>query len=86
FDKADDTFAWVFSLDGLFLLDVLSKVTGGSSEYFEDVMMVENQIPLEMLLRLHGALKALPCKINPNSSQSTNNAVYARRDDIQNLL
>ncbi|XP_024980958.1 putative UPF0481 protein At3g02645 [Cynara cardunculus var. scolymus] len=59
FDIDDNTLAWVFALDGLFLLDVLSKETeeGSSMSTFKDVMMVENQIPLVVLVGLMNALQ-----------------------------
>ncbi|KAI3701529.1 hypothetical protein L6452_26685 [Arctium lappa] len=57
FDNIDDnTLAWVFALDGLFLLDVLSKESSSDST-FKDVMMVENQIPLVVLVELMNALQ-----------------------------
>ncbi|KAJ9551022.1 hypothetical protein OSB04_015067 [Centaurea solstitialis] len=58
FDIGDDDLAWVFALDGLFLLDVISKVSEGDSlESFEDVVMLENQIPLVVLVELRTALE-----------------------------
>ncbi|KAI3701528.1 hypothetical protein L6452_26684 [Arctium lappa] len=58
FDINDDNLAWVFAIDGLFLLDILSKVSEGDSlESFEDVVMLENQIPLVVLSELRTALE-----------------------------
>ena len=57
FDIKNDVLAWVFAIDAVVLLDVLSKVRDGrSTEYLEDVMMVENQIPLVILVELLNAL------------------------------
>ncbi|KAD6454481.1 hypothetical protein E3N88_09187 [Mikania micrantha] len=55
FDITDECLAWVFIVDALFLLDVLSKVADGDShslESLEDVIMLENQIPLVILVQL----------------------------------
>ncbi|XP_024965175.1 putative UPF0481 protein At3g02645, partial [Cynara cardunculus var. scolymus] len=58
FDISDDHLAWVFALDGIFLLDILSNVSeGGSLESFEDVVMLENQIPLVALVEIRTALE-----------------------------
>ncbi|KAL4564059.1 hypothetical protein LXL04_028109 [Taraxacum kok-saghyz] len=58
FDVDDNTLAWVFALDGLFLLDLLSKISEGDSlESFEDLVMVENQIPLVVLMEVRTALE-----------------------------
>lgn len=58
FDVDDDTLAWVFALDGLFLLDMLSKVSEGDSlDSFEDLVMIENQIPLVLLIEARTALE-----------------------------
>ncbi|KAI3750892.1 hypothetical protein L2E82_21788 [Cichorium intybus] len=57
FDIEKDVLAWVFAIDALVVLDVLSKVSNGHrTEYLEDVMMVENQIPLVILVNLLNAL------------------------------
>ncbi|KAJ9551021.1 hypothetical protein OSB04_015066 [Centaurea solstitialis] len=55
FDIDDETLAWVFAIDALFLLDVLSKASPSESS-LKDVMMVENQIPLVVLVQLMDAL------------------------------
>nr|GEU66291.1 putative UPF0481 protein At3g02645 [Tanacetum cinerariifolium] len=48
----------VFGMDGIFLIDTLSKVSEGDSiECIEDVIMVENQIPLIVLIEVHYALE-----------------------------
>nr|GEW32696.1 putative UPF0481 protein At3g02645 [Tanacetum cinerariifolium] len=58
FDVDDDTLSWVFAMDGIFLIDTLSRVSEGDSiECFEDVIMVENQIPLIVLIEVHSALE-----------------------------
>nr|XP_043629719.1 putative UPF0481 protein At3g02645 [Erigeron canadensis] len=58
FDVNDDTLAWVFAIDGLFMIDVLSKVSNGDSlESFEDILMVENQIPLIVLIEVRTAIE-----------------------------
>ncbi|PWA41548.1 hypothetical protein CTI12_AA552980 [Artemisia annua] len=58
FDVDDDTLSWVFAIDGIFLIDILSKVSEGDSlECFEDVIMVENQVPLIVLTEIHSALE-----------------------------
>ncbi|KAJ0524704.1 hypothetical protein HanHA300_Chr09g0303581 [Helianthus annuus] len=61
FNVSDDTLAWVFVLDALFLLDILLKVSDGTDDAvpsgtLEDVMMVENQIPLVVLVELLNAV------------------------------
>ncbi|CAH1449152.1 unnamed protein product [Lactuca virosa] len=57
FDIDDDVLACVFAIDALVLLDVLSKVRDGrSTAYMEDIMMLENQIPLVILVELLNAL------------------------------
>ncbi|KAI3754413.1 hypothetical protein L1987_54196 [Smallanthus sonchifolius] len=58
FDVDDDTLAWVFALDGVFLIDMLSKLSEQDSlESFEDIVMVENQIPLIVLIEIRTALE-----------------------------
>ncbi|KAD4982259.1 hypothetical protein R6Q59_001817 [Mikania micrantha] len=58
FDVDDATLAWIFALDGVFLIDVLSKASEGDSlECFQDVVKVENQIPLIVLIEIHTALE-----------------------------
>ncbi|KAI3805420.1 hypothetical protein L1987_27783 [Smallanthus sonchifolius] len=58
FDVDDDTLAWVFALDGVFLIDMLSKLSEGDSlESFEDIVMVENQIPLIVLIEIRTGLE-----------------------------
>ncbi|KAI3827450.1 hypothetical protein L1987_01525 [Smallanthus sonchifolius] len=53
FDVNDECLSWVFVLDTLFLLNALSKVSNGQPlENWEDFIMVENQIPLVILLQL----------------------------------
>ncbi|KAI3670856.1 hypothetical protein L1987_87498 [Smallanthus sonchifolius] len=53
FDVNDECLSWVFVLDALFLLNALSKVSNGQPlEDWEDFIMVENQIPLIILLQL----------------------------------
>ncbi|KAI3709369.1 hypothetical protein L2E82_39130 [Cichorium intybus] len=57
FDIENDVLAWVFAIDALVVVDVLSKVRDGRrTEYLEDVIMVENQIPLVILVKLLSAL------------------------------
>ncbi|PWA89395.1 hypothetical protein CTI12_AA110870 [Artemisia annua] len=57
FDINDECLAWVLAIDALYLLDIMSKVTNGLPyKSFEDVFMVENQIPLVILVELLNAL------------------------------
>ncbi|KAF5812866.1 hypothetical protein HanRHA438_Chr03g0102801 [Helianthus annuus] len=57
FDVDDDMLAWVFAIDGVFLIDILSKVSEGNSlETFEDIVKVENQIPLLVLIETRSVL------------------------------
>ncbi|KAK9076756.1 hypothetical protein SSX86_005090 [Deinandra increscens subsp. villosa] len=60
-DVDDDTLAWVFALDGVFLIDFITKVAEGKysldDQSFEDIVMVENQIPLIVLIEIHIALE-----------------------------
>ncbi|XP_076909135.1 putative UPF0481 protein At3g02645 [Bidens hawaiensis] len=58
FNIDDDTLAWVFALDGVFLIDILLKVSEGNSlDSFEDIVMLENQMPLIILIEIHTALE-----------------------------
>ncbi|KAI3754408.1 hypothetical protein L1987_54191 [Smallanthus sonchifolius] len=58
FDVDDDTLVWVFTLDGVFLIEMLSKLSEQDSlESFEDIVMVENQIPLFVLIEIRTALE-----------------------------
>ncbi|KAI3750889.1 hypothetical protein L2E82_21784 [Cichorium intybus] len=57
FDIENDVLAWVFAIDAVVVLGILSTVSDGHrTEYLEDVMMVENQIPLVVLVNLLNAL------------------------------
>ncbi|KAK1437427.1 hypothetical protein QVD17_03218 [Tagetes erecta] len=58
FDVDDDMLAWVFALDGVFLIDMLTKVSEGNAlECFEDIVMLENQIPIIVLTEIRTALE-----------------------------
>ncbi|KAI3709364.1 hypothetical protein L2E82_39124 [Cichorium intybus] len=57
FDIGNKTLAWVYAIDALVLIDLIMTVTEGKpSESLEDIMKLENQIPLVVLMEL---LKAL---------------------------
>ncbi|KAL4564075.1 hypothetical protein LXL04_028125 [Taraxacum kok-saghyz] len=57
FSISSTIFVGATTIMDMVLLDVLSKVRDGrSTEYLEDVMMVENQIPLVILVELLNAL------------------------------
>ncbi|PWA56888.1 UPF0481 protein [Artemisia annua] len=49
FDMDVNTFAWMFAIDGLFLLMQLYHM---QKEFVSDIMMLENQIPFEVLKAL----------------------------------
>ncbi|GKF87548.1 putative UPF0481 protein [Tanacetum coccineum] len=55
----DDSLAWVFSIDGLFLLNLFrnyGQVDPRRRLLAQDIMMVGNQIPLMVLKEINGAL------------------------------
>ncbi|KAK1418442.1 hypothetical protein QVD17_27587 [Tagetes erecta] len=58
FDVNDECLAWVFVLDSLFLLDLLSQVAKGCVlETLDDVIMLENQIPRVVMDQLLNTLQ-----------------------------
>ncbi|XP_071726810.1 putative UPF0481 protein At3g02645 [Rutidosis leptorrhynchoides] len=58
FDVNDDTLAWIFAIDGVFLIDLLIKLSEGDSlQLFEDIVMLENQIPVVVLMEIWTALE-----------------------------
>ncbi|XP_076935946.1 putative UPF0481 protein At3g02645 [Bidens hawaiensis] len=58
FNTSDECLSWVFVVDAIFLLDVILKVSmGGLFEHLEDIIMVENQIPLVILSQLINTIK-----------------------------
>ncbi|GKB84828.1 putative UPF0481 protein [Tanacetum coccineum] len=54
----DDSLAWVFAIDGVFLLEVISSNKDGRFHfpYIQDILMMENQIPFEVLKEIDEAL------------------------------
>ncbi|GKC27746.1 putative UPF0481 protein [Tanacetum coccineum] len=63
----DDSMAWVFAIDGVFLLEVISSNKDGRFHfpYIQDILMMENQIPFEVLKEIDEAL------MQPSSGTST---------------
>nr|GEV13162.1 hypothetical protein [Tanacetum cinerariifolium] len=68
----DDSLAWIFSIDGIFLLNLFrnyGQVDPRRRLLAQDIMMVENQIPLMVLKEIDGALYQSAAS---NSSHSAN--------------
>nr|XP_043629720.1 putative UPF0481 protein At3g02645 [Erigeron canadensis] len=65
FDIEDECLAWVFAIDALFLLSILLKeasdqiISPNLDSFDQDVTMVENQIPLVILVELLNELGSL---------------------------
>ncbi|KAJ0701704.1 hypothetical protein HanOQP8_Chr10g0382261 [Helianthus annuus] len=57
YDADDITLAWLFTIDGMFLIDQLNAYSnGGFSIEANDLIMLENQIPLIVLKEIQKAL------------------------------
>ncbi|PWA77462.1 hypothetical protein CTI12_AA224580 [Artemisia annua] len=64
----DDTLAWVFAIDGVFLFEVIRKYNNDGIFHFpsiQDILMMENQIPFGVLKEIDDAL------MQPSSGTST---------------
>nr|GEZ18500.1 putative UPF0481 protein At3g02645 [Tanacetum cinerariifolium] len=56
-DSDDETLAWVFAIDGIFLIDELNTYSKcGLAIEANDLVKLENQIPLIVLKEIHKAL------------------------------
>nr|GEW82707.1 putative UPF0481 protein At3g02645 [Tanacetum cinerariifolium] len=66
-DSDDETLAWVFAIDGIFLIDELNTYSKcGLAIEANDLVKLENQIPLIVLKEIHKALSGESAQTQDN--------------------